>query len=143
MHAQKMDARRTDAAVETDAAVARPAFALLARLIAAAALATTLGGCLISVERDTEWRHGRTAIESLGGIRPGTTTRQQVLQQLGTPNSSYVADNGNEVLRYEARKEQETYVHILMLFHLDDTTETLHAVHVEIEDDIVKGYWTQ
>lgn len=139
MDAQQMQARRTPAA----RGAAQPAIGLLAKLAAAAALATTLGGCLVAVETDTEWRHGRTAIESLNAIRPGTTTREQVLSQLGTPHSSYVADSGNEVLRYEARKDQETYVHILLLFSFERDTEELHAVHVEIEDNIVKGYWTQ
>ena len=102
-----------------------------------------LSGCILTVESGTHYKHGHEAMQSLAAIRPGATGREWVVEHLGVPNSSYVNADGNEVLSYVSLREQETEVALLLLFSFDVSEQELRTLHVEIEDDVVKGYWIE
>ena len=100
-------------------------------------------GCLLTVQSDSRWRHGSAAMDSADRIQSGTTTRDWVLDHLGNPASSYVNSRGNEVMRYVSRRETDAEVHLFLLFSIDVSDEEVHTIHVEIEDEIVKGWWVE
>ena len=112
-----------------------------ALLVIVAGLAAT--GCLLTVQSDSRWRHGSAAMDSADRIQSGTTTRDWVLDHLGNPDSSYVNSRGNEVMRYVSRRETDAQVHLFLLFSIDVSDEELHTIHVEIEDEIVRGWWVE
>ena len=119
--------------------------ALLPTIKAAALLlvGASLSGCIVAVESDTSYRHGSRALDSLGEVQSGQTSREWVVDNLGTPDSAYVSANGNEVLRYLSRREVAVDVAILLLFSFDVSEEELRTLHIEIEDDVVKGFWVE
>ena len=100
-------------------------------------------GCLLTVQSDSRWRHGSAAMDSTDRIQSGTTTRDWILDHLGNPDSSYVNARGSEVMRYVSRRETDAEVHLFLLFSIDVSDEEIHTVHVEIEDEIVKGWWVE
>lgn len=100
-------------------------------------------GCLLTVQSDSRWRHGAAAMDSADRIQSGTTTRDWILDHLGNPDSSYVNARGNEVMRYVSRRETDAEVHLFLLFSIDVSDEEVHTVHVEIEGEIVKGWWVE
>ena len=100
-------------------------------------------GCLLTVQSDSRWRHGSAAMDSADRIVSGATTRDWILDHLGNPDSSYVNARGNEVMRYVSRRETDAEVHLFLLFSIDVSDEEVHTIHVEIEDEIVKGWWVE
>ena len=100
-------------------------------------------GCLLTVQSDSRWRHGAAAMDSADRIQSGTTTRDWILDHLGNPDSSYVNARGNEVMRYISRRETDAEVHLFLLFSIDVSDEEVHTIHVEIEDEIVRGWWVE
>ena len=117
-------------------------------IAAALAVVCTVGligssGCILAVQSDSHYKRGHDAMQSLAMIRAGTTSRAWVVEHMGTPDSSYVNADDNEVLRYLSVREQETGVALLWLFSVDVSEEELRTLHVEIEDDVVKGYWIE
>ena len=100
-------------------------------------------GCLLTVQSDSRWRHGSAAMDSADRIQSGTTTRDWILDHLGNPDSSYVNARGNEVMRYISRRETDAEVHLFLLFSIDVSDEEVHTIHVEIEDEIVRGWWVE
>ena len=100
-------------------------------------------GCLLTVQSDSRWRHGSAAMDSADRIQSGTTTRDWVLDHLGNPDSSYVNSRSNEVMRYVSRRETDAEVHLFLLFSIDVSEEEVHTIHVEIEDEIVRGWWVE
>jgi hypothetical protein len=115
----------------------------VSKLAMVAALAVTLGGCVLAVRSDSSWEHGRQAMEGLETVKSGVTSRAWIFEHLGRPDSAYVNEAGNEVLRYVARHEEEVEVSLLFLFSFDASDDNVYTIHVEIEDDIVKGYWVE
>ncbi len=113
------------------------------KLAAAAALAAALGGCVLAISSDSNWEHGRQAMEALDTVKSGVTSRGWIFEHLGRPDSTYVNEAGNEVLRYIARHEEEMEIALLFLFAFDVSDDEVYTIHVEIEDDIVKGYWIE
>jgi len=112
--------------------------------LTAAVVAATLclGGCMFVVETDSHYRHGKLhGGTALDAIKPGTTTRDRILETLGPPNSSHVNEAGNEVLRYLSVYEEETNVAFFLLFDIDVSKEQINTLHVEIEGDVVKSFW--
>ena len=95
------------------------------------------------MQSDSRWRHGSAAMDSADRIQSGTTTRDWVLDHLGNPDSSYVNSRGNEVMRYVSRRETDAEVHLFLLFSIDVSDEEIHTIHVEIEDEIVMGWWVE
>lgn len=100
-------------------------------------------GCLLTVQSDSRWRHGSAAMDSADRIQSGTTTRDWILDHLGNPDSSYVNARGNEVIRYISRRETDAEVRLFLLFSIDVSDEEVHTIHVEIEDEIVRGWWVE
>ena len=100
-------------------------------------------GCLLTVQSDSRWRHGSAAMDSVDRIKSGATSRDWILDHLGNPDSSYVNSHGNEVMRYVSRRETDAEVHLFLLFSIDVSDEEVHTIHVEIEDEIVKGWWVE
>ena len=100
-------------------------------------------GCLLTVQSDSRWRHGSAAMDSVDRIQSGATSRDWILDHLGNPDSSYVNSRGNEVMRYVSRRETDAEVHLFLLFSIDVSDEEVHTIHVEIEDEIVKGWWVE
>ena len=109
--------------------------------IIATGIVTT--GCLLTVQSDSRWRHGSAAMDSADRIVSGTTTRDWILDHLGNPDSSYVNARGNEVMRYVSRRETDAEVHLFLLFSIDVSDEEVHTIHVEVEDEIVRGWWVE
>ena len=109
-------------------------------VVAAGIVAT---GCLVSVQSDSRWRHGAAAMASMGSVQSGVTSRQWIFDHLGNPDSSYVNAQGNEVLRYVSRRETEADIHLFLLFSIDVSDEDIYTVHIEIEDDVVNGWWIE
>ena len=118
----------------------------ITRALSAIALATTLamGGCVLVVESDSHYRFGElhdgTALDE---IRPGITTRTWIVNNLGQPDSAYLNEAGNEVLRYVTVHEQDTEVAFFLLFDIDVSEEEVKTLHVEIEGDWVKSFWLE
>ena len=100
-------------------------------------------GCLLTVQSDSRWRHGSATMDSVDRIQSGATTRDWILDHLGSPDSSYVNARGNEVMRYVSRRETDAQVHLFLLFSIDVSDEEVHTIHVEIEDEIVRGWWVE
>ena len=116
------------------------------RALTGAALASVvgLGGCMVVVESDTHYRHGSLrGAASVDAIQPGTTTREWVVANLGQPNSAYVNETGNEVLRYLSVREQQTEVALFLLFHIEVSEEEVKTLFIEIEEDWVKSFWIE
>ncbi len=109
-------------------------------VIAAGIVAT---GCLVSVQSDSRWQHGAAAMASMDNVQSGVTGRQWIFDHLGNPDSSYVNAKGNEVLRYISRRETEADIHLFLLFSIDVSEEEIYTVHIEIEDDVVNGWWIE
>ncbi|MCE2424072.1 MAG: hypothetical protein J4F45_03060 [Pseudomonadales bacterium] len=109
-----------------------------------AVLAATLGlgGCVFVVDSDSHYRHGKLrGSTSLDAIKPGTTSREWILEKLGQPHSSYVNEAGNEVLRYLSVYEHDTEVAFFLLFDIDVSKEEINTLHVELEEDLVRSFW--
>lgn len=116
----------------------------LPSMAAAFCTATLLAGCVLTVDSDTHYRRGALAMsDTLDAIEVGRTSRDWIVAHLGKPNSVYVNDDGNEVLRYLSRQEKDVEVHLFLLFSIDASEEETHTLHVEIEDALVKGYWIE
>ena len=109
-------------------------------VIAAGIVAT---GCLVSVQSDSRWQHGAAAMASMDNVQSGVTSRQWIFTHLGNPDSSYVNPKGNEVLRYVSRRETEADIHLFLLLSIDVSEEEVYTVHIEIEDDLVNGWWIE
>ena len=110
--------------------------ALAVTLVAAGA-----SGCLLSIESDSRWGHGGVTMASLDTVHSGVTTRQWIIEHLGNPDSSTVNADGNEVLRYVARRKTDADVTLFLLFSIDVSDEEIYTVHIEIEDDVVRARW--
>ena len=111
---------------------------------AALVAALALSGCVFVVESDSRYRHGALhGGSSLEAIQPGTTTRAWVMENLGAPDSAYVNESGNEVLRYLSVRERDTEVALFLIFDIDVSEEEIKTLHVEIEADRVKSFWIE
>ena len=111
--------------------------------LAVIAVGVAATGCLVSVQSDSRWQHGAAAVASMDNVQSGVTDRQWIFDHLGNPDSSYVNAQGNEVLRYVSRRETDADIHFFLLFSIDVSEEEIYTVHIEIEDDVVNGWWIE
>jgi outer membrane protein assembly factor BamE (lipoprotein component of BamABCDE complex) len=110
--------------------------------LAALALPTTLGGCVI-VNADSHTSHeGRyVGDETLAQIRPGAT-QEYVLALVGEPSSRNELSDGSAVWKWTYSQRVTSKNHVLLLFSGDSSRVTQGAVYVEFgPDKLVRRTW--
>jgi len=102
-----------------------------------------LGGC-VSIEQHTERLSGTPRADgarSLRHITPGETTRDALIDRLGTPDAAWQAESGSEILRYDHVRSTRTQVSALILLDVDVKRDRVDHLYFEIRDDRVARYW--
>ena len=111
--------------------------------ITAAALALSLLGGCISIERDTRYRSlaATEGEELFNEIVPGQTTRAWVIARFGRPDALWRDAEEHDVLRYDNVREHRTEVSVFPLLDIDIANEDVERYFFEFEDDKLVRYW--
>lgn len=105
-----------------------------------AAACAGASGCIIAVSNRAT-RSGTVVPQSIRDqIVPGETTKDWVIETLGTPTSAYERSDGTEVLKYKSSRMVKARVAILLLLAVSDTEEEECVVTFEIRDGIVQQF---
>jgi len=116
-----------------------------ARLAAAAATLTILAtttGCLVSGSSSTAVSGTPISEQTLNQIKPGLTTRAQVLSLLGTPKRTTTI-NDAPVLIYSYSKRTNSESKVFLIFSGDNTKAVSSTTYIELNDeDLVTNIWT-
>ena len=113
----------------------------LGGVLAMVAVAGGAGGCIVSGTNVEKTTGNYVAPDTLGRIKPGTTTAGWVRATLGPPTSKDKVDGGSEVWKYEYAEKRESNTAVFLIFGGSSTTEKNHTVFVEIKDGLVTNTW--
>jgi hypothetical protein len=98
-----------------------------------------LAGCFVS---DTHMHYSGVERSHLNKIKPGITTKEQLLDMVGEPTEESIVADGVEILKYKCVMNKDEKV---VLFPppiiIDHKKETEHLVVFKIEEGIVQRRW--
>jgi len=101
----------------------------------------SLAGCLCSSSNVTFNPSDPAIAQSTAAqIKPGETTKQQLLALLGTPSSQSADSNGVETLRYVYQKNKQSSSWFLVVYISDNKQEQLELLY-EVKDGVVTNAW--
>ena len=100
-----------------------------------------LAGCVIS---DNSTRYVGVANSQLQQIKPGITTKEQLVEMVGEPTEESFTEDGAEILKYKCTTTKDNqFVMFPPPIIIDDTKETEHAVVFKLRDGIVQRHWKE
>ncbi len=100
-----------------------------------------LAGCVVS---DSSVRYSGVENSQLRQIKPGITTKDQLLEIVGEPTEQSTTENGAEIFKYKCTTTKDNQ---LVIFPppiiIDDTKETEYAIVFKIRDGVVQRHWKE
>lgn len=101
----------------------------------------SLTGCLNSSSNITFNPSDPAIAQSTASrIKPGETTKEQLIALLGTPSSQSTDSNGIETLRYAYEKQSDGSFSFLIVNISDNKKEQLELLY-EVKDGVVTNSW--
>lgn len=98
-----------------------------------------LAGCVVS---DTHMQYSGVQRDHLRKIKPGITTKEQLLDMVGEPTEESVIEDGVEILKYKCKMiKDDQFVLFPPPIIVDHKKETEHLVVFKIEDGVVQRHW--
>jgi hypothetical protein len=100
-----------------------------------------LAGCVVS---DTHMQYSGVQRDHLRKIKPGVTTKDQLLDMVGEPTEESVIEDGVEILKYKCKMiKDDQFVLFPPPIIVDHKKETEHLVVFKIEDGVVQRHWKE
>jgi len=109
-------------------------------LVAASLACTTLGGCLIGSNTQTESSGRSIGNETLAQIQPGKDTAY-VLALVGDPTDKTVLDGGTEIWKWRYTERKNSTGSVIFLLSAESKSESSKTTYVEFKDGIVVKAW--
>ena len=113
-------------------------------IYSAAALCALLTGC-ISVNQENRYRALKNTDDDgvTQDVAFGKTTREALVQRLGSPNSAWREANGEEVLRWDNEREARTRIRVFPLLSLSLAKESAVRYFFVVNSGVVVRYWRE
>ena len=79
--------------------------------------------------------------EFLAAVKPGETTKEQVVEGLGPPHRSMNVGDGKELLVYSCAEATTSGKTVVLVFQEQHRTTRAVEVCFELKDDVVARWW--
>jgi len=100
-----------------------------------------LAGC---VAAQSDVRYSGVENSQLRQIKPGITTKDQLIELVGEPTEYNTTDDGAEIFKYKCTTIKDNqFVLFPPPIIIDDTKETEHTIVFKIRDGIVQRHWKE
>lgn len=109
-------------------------------VVVLAALAVTLGGCLIRSSSRTYQSGTYVSASTMAQITPGTT-EEFVLATLGPPSTKTELSDGSSLWRWTWRQTRSSDGRVFLLVNSDSHTERQSSAYVQMKDGVVVKSW--
>jgi hypothetical protein len=86
-------------------------------------------------------RDGSDEYERPIELERGVTTEALVYENLGTPRSRHIKENGVKILHYTFDRNEETKVNILLIINVHNKDKSTSHLYIEIDNGIVTDFW--
>lgn len=118
---------------------------LLARrllmLSAAATIAAGLSGCLVSGHSNSSVSGAYVGPSTFAQVEPGVTTEEWVLATFGRPTERTRLSDDTEVLKWAYTRRKSGRGSVFLLYGGSDSSESVGAAFVQLQDGKVIKAW--